>query len=41
MAHPVEHAESSVKIWGGKVEDYLPMHNWLDETKGWICHSMN
>ena len=39
MAHPIEHAESSVKTWGGKIEDYLPMHNWLDETKSWICYS--
>jgi len=39
MAHPIEHAESSVNTWGGKVEDYLPMHNWLDETKSWVCHS--
>jgi hypothetical protein len=29
MAHPLKHAESSAKKFGGKPEDYLPIHNWL------------
>lgn len=33
MTHTVFHAQSSVKKWGGKVEDYLPIHDWFDETK--------
>lgn len=33
MAHPLHHAQSTVKTWGGKPEDYLPIHNWFDETK--------
>lgn len=33
IADPYHHAKSSVKKWGGKVEDYLPIHNWFDETK--------
>lgn len=33
MSHPFHHALSSVKKWGGKPEDYLPIHNWFDETK--------
>ena len=33
MSHPYNHALSSVKKWGGKVEDYLPIHNWFDESK--------
>lgn len=33
MANPYHHALSSVKKWGGLVEDYLPIHNWFDETK--------
>jgi hypothetical protein len=33
MAHPLKHAESSVKKFGGKLEDYLPIHNWFDESK--------
>ena len=31
--HPGDHAKTSVKIWGGKEEDYTPIHNWLDATK--------
>ena len=33
MSHPYNHALSSVKKWGGSVEDYLPIHNWFDESK--------
>lgn len=33
MAHPYHHALSSVKKWGGRVEDYLPIHQWFDESK--------
>jgi hypothetical protein len=33
MAHPYHHAISSVKKWGGQVEDYLPIHDWFDESK--------
>lgn len=39
MAHPYDHARSSVKKWGGAESDYLPIHNWFDETKAWIGHS--
>jgi hypothetical protein len=31
--HPSHHAMTSVKIWGGKPEDYVPIHDWLDATK--------
>lgn len=37
--HPVLHAKSSAKKFGGKWEDYIHIHNWFDETKGWIGHS--
>lgn len=30
---PWIHAENSVKKFGGAVEDYLEIHNWLDQTK--------
>jgi hypothetical protein len=30
---PVKHAESSAKKWGGKMEDYIALHDWFDETK--------
>lgn len=31
---PLNHARGSVKRYGGKVEDYLPIHTLLDEPKG-------
>jgi hypothetical protein len=33
MANPYHHALSSVKKWGGVVEDYLPIHDWFDASK--------
>ena len=33
MAHPMHHAESSARRYGGVPEDYLPIHNWFDESK--------
>lgn len=33
MAKPLVHAESSVRRWGGAVEDYLPIHEKMDQTK--------
>lgn len=33
MAHPYHHALSSVRKWGGSVDDYLPLHAWFDESK--------
>ena len=33
MSHPLHHAISSQKKHGGFIEDYLPIHNWFDETK--------
>jgi len=33
MSHTIHHSDTSVKIWGGKREDYLPIHEWLDATK--------
>ena len=33
MAHPYHHSLSSVKKWGGAVDDYLPIHNWFDASK--------
>jgi hypothetical protein len=39
MAHPLQHSNSSVKKFGGSVEDYIEIHNWFDETKGWVGSS--
>ena len=36
MANPLKHSQSSVKLWGGKVEDYLPLHNKMDSSKKYI-----
>ena len=33
MAHPYHHAVRSAKLFGGVAEDYLPVHNWFDESK--------
>jgi uncharacterized protein DUF6915 len=33
MAHPYHHALASVKKWGGEVSDYLPLHDWFDQSK--------
>lgn len=31
--NPLIHSKSSVKRWGGKVENYLPIHQLLDSPK--------
>ena len=41
MAHPLQHAKSSVKKWGGTVDDYIDIHDWFDETKAWMGHSFH
>jgi hypothetical protein len=33
MAHPYHHALASVRRWGGTVADYLPIHDWFDQSK--------
>ena len=33
MGHCYHHALSSVKKWGGAPEDYMPLHQWFDESK--------
>lgn len=39
MANPMIHSKSSVKRWGGKEEDYLPIHELLDSCK--VCMNDN
>ena len=41
MAHPIQHSKSSVKHFGGKWEDYIHLHEWLEETKAWDGHSLH
>lgn len=33
MANPYHHSLSSVKKWGGTVEDYIKIHDWFDASK--------
>jgi hypothetical protein len=33
MAHCYYHALSSVKKWGGTVEDFIHLHQWFDQSK--------
>ena len=37
MAHPLRHAQSSARKFGGSAEDYLPIHNWFDESKAFLA----
>ena len=39
MAHPILHAKSNARKYGGLYTDYIHLHEWLDETKGWVPHS--
>lgn len=39
MSHPMVHAKNSVRNFGGRVEDYIAIHDWFDETKAW-CSDM-
>jgi hypothetical protein len=36
MAHPLAHAESSAKKFGGVAADYLAIHSWFDESKAFV-----
>lgn len=33
MANPEIHSKSSVKRWGGKIEDYIDIHRFIDSPK--------
>jgi len=33
MAHPLHHAQSSARRFGGEPEDYQAIHDWFDATK--------
>lgn len=37
MAKPITHAELSAKRFGGKFEDYLPIHDFMDSSKSVFC----
>lgn len=37
MSNPLVHAERSARKWRGRPEDYLPLHQWFDSTKGHLA----
>lgn len=37
MANAYHHSLSSVKRWGGTVDDYMHIHAWFDESKSQLC----
>jgi hypothetical protein len=39
--HPIIHAKSSAKKFGGTWEEYIDIHNWFDFTKSWCGHSLH
>jgi len=39
MSKPYIHALSSQRRWGGEPEDYLPIHDLMDKSKGTIADS--
>ncbi len=36
MAHPIEHAKSTARRFGGKPENYIAIHDWFDESKSYV-----
>jgi len=41
MANPLKHSQSSVKLWGGKVEDYLPLPTKMDSSKKYFSDNIH
>jgi hypothetical protein len=37
MAHPIHHAESSARKFGGEAREYLALHEWLDSSKSHLA----
>lgn len=33
MTAPIYHAESTARVFGGKPEDYIHLHEWMDGSK--------
>ena len=36
MATAYHHSLASVRRWGGTVEDFMPLHEWLDDSKRYM-----
>jgi len=37
MAHPLQHAQSSARKFGGRAEDYIAIHSWFDASKAFLA----
>ena len=37
MAHPLHHAESSARKFGGRASDYQAIHDWFDASKAHLA----
>ena len=37
MAHPIEHAKSSARRFGGTPADYERIHDWFDQSKSYVA----
>ena len=37
MAHPLHHAASSARRYGGRAEDYVALHAWFDSIKAHLA----
>ena len=37
MAHPLHHAASSARRYGGRAEDYVALHTWFDASKAHLA----
>jgi len=37
MTHPLHHAQSSARRFGGVPSDYQKIHDWFDATKETLC----
>ena len=37
MTHPLYHAQSSARIWGGEAQYYLALHAYMDRYKHSYC----
>jgi len=39
--NPYDHARSSARRFGGRSEDYQPIHDWFDSSKTTLCHFLH
>lgn len=39
--NPHDHARSSARRFGGRWEDYQPLHDWFDASKAALCHFLH